>query len=385
MKKIIAASSVALALLGGLAATYSNTAHAAPKLSLIVDGQPALANLEPFESAGILYVPARTLLEYYPAELKWDNLRKKLMITTSYSVTTLSPGSSSMQIQYTQTEGGYEEKLEAPVLLKAGHNYVPADTLPLLTGAEVELDASGRRVTVVSGSLSTSVRVPEEPLAVASTNSSVKLYAALKDGDTYKGFILEVNGKKHSFDWKAPRDTTRPPELYYADIDSDGKPEATVVLYMGHGTGMMAQEVHVVKPEQWKELDVPPAEEAAAAAVSSVISLDRKDVLLKLELAGSSPSKVTMRLPDRAEDGGLKYFGDKAGIGAVTYYRVENGRLKAETNVTVGMLESMGTLMLDYKAGKGGMVLDTITFEAHDTLMEFVEQQEPPLQKKESI
>lgn len=385
MKKIIIASSIALALIGGLAATYSNTAHAASKLSLIVDGQRALANLEPFQSAGVLYVPARTLLEYYPSELKWDNVRKKLLITNDYSITTLTPGSAAMQIRYTQTDGGYEERLEAPVILKAGHNYIPADTLPVLTGAEVKLDASGREVSVVSGSLSTSVRVPGEPLAVDSANSKVKLYTTLKDGGTYKGFILEVNGRKQSFNWEAPRDTAYPPELYYADVDNDGKPEATVVFYLGHGTGMMAQEVHVVKPEQWKELDVPPAEKAAEAAVSSTISLDHKDVLLKLELGGASPSKVTMRLPDRAEDGGLKYFGNQAGIGAVTYYRVEDGRLKAETNVTVGMQESMGTLLLEYKAGNTGLVLDTITFEAHDTVMKDVEQQDPAPSKKESI
>lgn len=384
MKKIIASASIALALIGGLAAKYSNTAHAAAKLSLMVDGQPVLANLQPFQSSGMLYVPARTLLEYYPSELKWDNIRKRLTLTNDYSITTLSPGKPAIQVQYTQTEGGYEEMLDAPMILKGGHNYVPADTLPLLTGAEVTLDASGSRVSVTSGNVSTSVRVPQEPLAAVS-NHKVKLYAALKDGDTYKGFILEVNGKKHSFNWEAPRDITYPPELYYADVDNDGKPEVTVVLHLGHGTGMMAQEVHVIKPEQWKELKIPPAEKAAAAAVSSTITLDQKDVLLKLTLAGASPSKVTMRLPDRAGDGGLKYFGNQAGLGAVTYYRVENGKLKAETNVTVGMQESMGTLMMEYKAAGSGMVLDTITFEAHDTHMEYVEQQDPAVPKKESI
>ncbi|KAI7258476.1 hypothetical protein KC345_g10547, partial [Hortaea werneckii] len=246
-------------------------------------------------------------------------------------------------------------------------------SLNSLTGATAELEAGGTRVAITPGSLSTTVRVPAEPLAAAASNAKVKLYAALKDGNTYKGFILDVNGRKHSFDWSVPRDLTHPPELYYADIDKDGKPEATVVFTLGTGTSLVAQEVHVVKPEQWKELAVPAADKTASAALSSSISLDQNDVLLKLEFKGEAPSKVTMRIPDRAEDG-LNYFGKTAGIGAVTYYRVEGGKLKADTSLMIGMTESMGTLKLEYKAGAAGMMLGSISFEPHDTTEQFVEK-----------
>ncbi|MNW07176.1 hypothetical protein D3C71_2037300 [compost metagenome] len=53
-----------------------------------------------------------------------------------------------------------------------------------------------------------------------------------------------------------------------------------------------------------------------------------------------------------------------------------DGKLKAETNVSIGMGESMGTLMLDYKAGSDGMVLDTIKFEPHDTTEKYVEKEQ---------
>ncbi|MNH99317.1 hypothetical protein D3C73_520820 [compost metagenome] len=103
--------------------------------------------------------------------------------------------------------------------------------------------------------------------------------------------------------------------------------------------------------------------------------MDNGDVVVRLELAGAAPSKVTLRLPGRAGDGGLEHFGTQAGIGAVTHYKVVNGKLKAETNVSIGMGESMGTLMLDYKAGSGGMVPDTIRFEPHDTTEQYVEKE----------
>lgn len=182
-----------------------------------------------------------------------------------------------------------------------------------------------------------------------------------------------MNGKKHSFDWTVDRDFSNPPQLFYADVDSDGKPEVTVVFTLGTGTSLVVQEVHVVKPEQWKELSVPAAEQAASAVVSSSISLDKKDVLLKLELKGATPSKVTIRIPDRAEDG-LKYFGKTAGIGAVTYYSVKDGKLLADTSLMVGMTESMGTLKLEYKAGTAGLELGSIIFEPHDSTQQFVEK-----------
>ncbi|MBW4081521.1 stalk domain-containing protein [Paenibacillus sp. S150] len=373
MKKLLTASALALLIAGCAAGPSIDSISAAAPLSLSVDGQPVLPQLHPFYSGGVLYVPARALLEYYPGELKWDNVHKKLTFSDAGSRTVLSPGSSAILVQYTQTDGGYEDRLEAAVILKEGHVYFPANTLSQLTGAETTLQAGENTVSVEPGSLSTTVRVPKEPLAVAAGNSRVKLFTALKDGNTYKGFILEVDGKKHSFKWEAPRLAAYPPELYYADIDNDGLPEATVVFTLGYGTGLMQQEVHAVKPEQWKELTVPAGEQAASAAVTSSISLEHDDVLLRLELAGSSPSKIALRLPGRAADGGLKYFGTRAGIGGVTYYTVANGKLKAETSVNVGMQESMGTLMLDYKPGGAGLVLDSLKFEPHDTTQKYVE------------
>ncbi|WP_379154860.1 stalk domain-containing protein [Paenibacillus sp. sgz5001063] len=371
MKKILTASALALLIAGCAAAPTIDSISAAAPLTLSVDGQPVLPMLHPFHSGELLYVPARALLEYYPVELKWDNIHKKLTLTDNSSNTVLSPGSSAMQVRYTQTDGGYEERLEGPVILRDGHVYFSADMISLLTGAE--LAASGDTVIITSGDVSTSVRVPAEPLAVAAGSSGkVKLYAARKDGSTYKGFILEVNGRKHSFEWEAPRQLSYSPELYYADVDSDGKPEATVVFNLGTGTGISTEEVHVVKPEDWKELALPAAEKAASAGLSSKISLDNGDVVVHLELAGSAPSKVTLRLPGRAGDGGLEHFGTQAGIGAVTHYQVVDGKLKAETSVNAGIEESMGTLMLDYKAGNGGLMLDSIKFEPHDTTKQYV-------------
>lgn len=373
MKKIIGAAAIALFIAGCTATSPIDTVQAAPELSIAVDGLNVLAPLHPFYSGGVLYVPARALLEYYPCDLIWDNVRKRLTISDISSNTVLTPGSLAMQINYTQTEGGYEEMLEGPVLVKGGHNYIPANTLNDLTGANWILENGEKTVSITPGSVSTTVRVPKEPLAVAGNSAKVKLYTALKDGDTYKGFIIEVNGQKHTFDWTAPRIYNNPPELYYADVDHDGKPEAIVILTLGTGTGIVAQEVHVVKPEGWKELSVPAAEKAAAAAVSSSIAVNKEDVLVRLDIKGASTSKITLRIPGRTKDYDADYFGKEAYIGSVTYYLVEDGKLRAETSVMMGMQEVLGTLKLEYKASAEGMKLSSITFEPEESMKPYME------------
>lgn len=373
MKKIFGAAAIALFIAGCSAASPIDTVQAAPELSLSVDGQNARTPLRPFYSGGMLYVPARVLLEYYPCNLLWDNINKRLTISDNSTSTVLTPGSLAIQITYTQTEDGYEEMLEGPVLVKDGHNYIPADTLNDLTGAEYKLESGKNTVSVTPGSVSTTVRVPKDPLAIAANNPKVKLYTALKDGDTYKGFILDVNGQKHTFDWTAPRSYNYPPELHFADIDEDGKPEAVVILTLGTGTGIVAQEVHVVKPEGWKELSVPAADKTAAAAVSSDITVNQGDVRVSLDLKGANTSKITLRIPGRAKEYDADYFGKEAAIGSVTYYLVEDGKLKADTSVMIGMQESLGTFRMVYKAGAGEMKLGSIRFEPEESLKPYME------------
>lgn len=371
MKKIIAIGALALLLAGcGASATIDMNTVAIEKtqtttapMKLIVDGQAVLPTLPPFLSDDILYVPAKVLTEYYACELQWDNALKTLTFTDGNSKYVLKPDNEFMQLD------GYEYSMGGPALLHNGNFYIPADSLNSFSGASAELNTAQTAVIITSGSISTTVRTPTEPLAIAADNDKVRLYTALKDGNTYKGYIVEVNGKKHTFDWESPRLPNVPPEIHYADIDKDGQEEVIVVLSLGTGTGMSMQELHVIKPNEWKEVYAPPAEKAASTLVSSTISNDNGDALIKLQLKGKTPSMVTLRYPKRA-DGNI---GDQAGIGAVTSYRIENGTLKAETNVFIGLLESIGTLTLDYTAGKDGMIPDSIRFDAHEEYASYIE------------
>ncbi|MEK3739167.1 MULTISPECIES: copper amine oxidase N-terminal domain-containing protein [Paenibacillus] len=373
MNKIIAIGAITLFLAGcGASATIdmdttmaiNQTQATSAPLKLIVDGEAVLPTLSPFFLDDKVYVPAKVLMEYYTSEQKWDNNLKTLTISDGSSSYVLTPDNEYMQAD------GYQTSLEGPAILRNGILYIPADSLNSLSGATAQLNAAGTEVLITSGDVSTTVRTPSEPLAIATENDQVKLYTALKDGGTYEGFVVEVNGNKHTFDWETPRLLSYPPEIHYADIDQDGQEEVVVILWLGTGTGMSMQELHVIKPNPWEEVTVPSADKAASALVTSKISNEKGDALIQIQVKGSTPSMVTLRYPDRAEDGNL---GEQAGIGAVTHYIVEEGKLKAETNVYIGFLESIGTLTFAYKPGKDGMEPDSIRFEVHEELASYVE------------
>jgi hypothetical protein len=97
-------------------------------------------------------------------------------------------------------------------------------------------------------------------------------------------------------------------------------------------------------------------------------------MLVSLKLGGALPAKVELRLPDRSDDPNI---GGEAGIGTVTYYRVDKGRLKAEVNVTTGFLESIGSLELIYKPAASGKALEpeAVTFQAYDEYPATVKKQ----------
>lgn len=358
MKKSLLICTVALTLMlaGSPAASSIDNALAAAPLRLVVDGESALTPLRPFTDKGLVYVPVRVLNEFYPAKLSWNNQSKLLTVSTDYSSLTLKPGTSLLLYG-----GGGSYSMEGKVILRKGHVYLPAGELNSLSGASYRLDEDKNQVLIESGSVSTTVRVPKDPLALAEGSPSVKLYAALKDGSTYKGYILEVNGKKHSFDWETYRDLSHPPELYYSDINADSRKEVVIVLTLGTGTGLVDQEIHVIRPEDGSEISVLPAGEAAKQLISTSVTEDGEDVLVNLKLQHSTTPAVAVRIADRAAD---EVSG--VGFGSVVYYKVESGRLVANTNVLIGFAESIGDLKIVYKAGKAGMEPESVTFIPFD-------------------
>lgn len=368
MNKKLAAGAAILLMSAILASTPApQPAQAADQIELWVDGEKTKAAGQPFYRGKALYIPVRVLGEFYPFTFHWDNKSKSVTLKTPYGTSMVKAGSELATASWMG-----DVVLSGPALLKGGHLYFPAYDLNTFTGAEIVTDSTGR-VEIRSGSVSTSVRVPKEPIAVADENSGVKLYPALKDGEKYRGFIIEAEGKRFRFDWETERFPSRPPQLYYADVNGDGTQEAVVVFVTGYGTGLHMQEVHVVSMKDGKEIKVTPPETAAEALVASGIKLEGKELLIDLKLQGKSPKELHLRLTDADPD---YRYNTEIGFGGVTYYRVEGDKLIAKSAGSIGFAYYIGDFEFTYANAPGGLqpesvtmtsVIDEISVEGQDT------------------
>ncbi len=81
------------------------------------------------------------------------------------------------------------------------------------------------------------------PLLAVLPDRRLYLYG-LKDKG---GVILYYNGTGHFYEWNHLTPRFVLPSMNMADFDGDGKDELGVILYVGSGTGLSVEELHVVK------------------------------------------------------------------------------------------------------------------------------------------
>jgi hypothetical protein len=64
-------------------------------------------------------------------------------------------------------------------------------------------------------------------------------------------FRLDVNGGTKYFPyWRNVANETYAPQLFYQDINTDGKKDLIIILTQAYGTGILAQNVHVLHQTQ---------------------------------------------------------------------------------------------------------------------------------------
>jgi len=87
------------------------------------------------------------------------------------------------------------------------------------------------------------------------------VFADLREHDIYLSFappfgaVLSAKGKEFLFPWSNGELTPRVivPRLFLSDFDVDGADELAVILYVGSGTGVAIQELHIVELESMRD------------------------------------------------------------------------------------------------------------------------------------
>lgn len=91
---------------------------------------------------------------------------------------------------------------------------------------------------------------PKEKMIGSIPEVKLTLYAQERDGELVN-FRLDVNGGSKYFPyWRNVANETYAPQLFYQDINTDGKKDLIIVLTQGYGTGILEQNVHVLHQTQ---------------------------------------------------------------------------------------------------------------------------------------
>ncbi len=94
------------------------------------------------------------------------------------------------------------------------------------------------------------------PLIAAMPDKNVFLYG-IKDNN---GVILYYNNIGHYYKWGYLTPRFILPRMELADFDSDGKEELGVILYVGSGTGVSIEELHIIEVSEDEVLSRDPAD-----------------------------------------------------------------------------------------------------------------------------
>ncbi|MFZ3589919.1 hypothetical protein ACOI1C_11720 [Bacillus sp. DJP31] len=136
-------------------------------------------------------------------------------------------------------------------------------------------------------------------------DANISLYASEKEGNLGE-FKLHANGDSQFFpSWKNVSNPTYRPNLFYSDINQDGKNELIIVLTTGYGTGIILQEVHVLQKiktnmgEIFKEVlvDNPMAiilknVQTKLTKSEAIINTLNKKTIIKLDKLGIKPDQL---------------------------------------------------------------------------------------------
>jgi hypothetical protein len=211
-------------------------------------------------------------------------------------------------------------------------------------------------------------------LVAAIPEDNIFLYSINK-----KGALLTYNDHHKYYNWTL--DPFMFPSLSLLDIDHDNKKELIVINTIGHGTGALEQELHIIELADADAIDEYLGKQTFDSESLKKNDLYLKDYCIKFYDDNSfKPIIDTFQYKYRRK--GKKLFldisvnqkittikaakkeKDLAGIipGMVAIYRVNDDKLSVELGVMFGFLEYVGHLKADVHFKNGVFSFDNINF-----------------------
>lgn len=355
MKKILSSFIAAVLISTALYIPNHSSAASSEVLSvqldkrlLDLDAKAVMKNESPF-------VPVYMTKSWSGVRLHWNQETKTVTVTVDGQSYKIVHGSRTVKV------GEKTIALDIAAYIDNGRVMIPASLLQQMTGIGVQFNEKYRSLTINSKGRS--------PIAVADNRPDVKIFGENIEGDVYKGLVLEIAGKRHHFDWETPLGWKEVPELIVSDLNEDGKSEVVVLLNQGSGTGIHAQDIHIISMSDFKEVSIEAHEDTIKNWVSTELKKDG-DLLQASIVLHDKGDDVILRIPDMG-------FVDQSeiGFGGVVYHRVENNKLIARLGGAFYFSMYLGDLEITYAFEEGRYVADKLKFTPFDEYMPYVQKQ----------
>lgn len=200
------------------------------------------------------------------------------------------------------------------------------------------------------------------------------LIASIPEKDIFlygrsNGVLLKVGSMEQEFDWlyMTPRAIMPVTQVY--DLDADGEDELVINLYIGSGTGVSVEELHVVEIGGTDGL-TDYVFDTYAALIEQELSFrtdEHKDIITGEIIIGSTSYKVDLT-EYRADYGAI---GDKLIFGDIVSFDNQEGSLSMEIGLGIAVGQSVmpqyiGYLQADVHYQDGAFRLSHLRFTTED-------------------
>jgi len=183
----------------------------------------------------------------------------------------------------------------------------------------------------------------EEKVVGQLLEANLTLFATEKEGDL-TNFKLKVKGETYFFPrWINASNPTYYPELYYSDINNDGKKEIIIVLTTGTGSGIVIQEVHVFHIDNNGNL--------IEILVDNPMSIINKNVKTKLSKSEATVSIGNEITKINVEELGIvpSHIFETVALGSIFKFKVINNKLEAIVGAAIAPTGgSLGEIHITY-------------------------------------
>lgn len=180
----------------------------------------------------------------------------------------------------------------------------------------------------------------------------------------YREIVLSVRGHERYFScWQIDTNPVWKPIFNLSDINNDGKKELIVISTSGYGTGILLQDIHVLRFDKegfFYDIYVMDPREGIYQNVKGKLTKKDGIVTVTVDVKGKNYAMT-------AKESSLMYWGDKVRYGAVQQYEVIDNKLIAEMNVVVGNDVSIADIVMDYVFENGRLRVNNVTLKKHDS------------------